>query len=230
MIMMVNVFFIIMLNQWIVVVDLKVGCKFDFKYGKIVKLCSMYNNYLMLLVIFFMLLNYYLLVFVIEYNWVIVVLVFLMGVMIWYFFNIMYVWGGMKWWMWCVIVILFILIMWLSMVGMLGCLLEEVEVIILLEGQCFVQVEGFEEVIDIVLGCCFMCYVCELFYDGIYCVFKGVILEISGDIVVYVQVIYVQLGVMYVMFFVNVSWMEEVECVKVVVWFKVGLQGGVLFY
>lgn len=184
MIMFVNVFFIIILNQKIVVVDLKVGCMFDVKYGKIVKFCFMYNNYLMLLVVFLMFSNYYLLVFVLEYNWVIVVLVFFMGVIIWYYFNMLYVGIGNLIWIWLVIVLLFFGIIQLFMVLFQQDIYEVFEVCFLFGiEQMFVSVDGFEDVMVIVLGCCVMCYVCELFYDGIYWVLKNVFLEMEVDVV-----------------------------------------------
>lgn len=220
MIMMVNVFLIIMLNQCIVVVDLKVGCVFDLKYGKIVKLCLIYNNYLMLFVVFLMLLNYYLLVFVLELNWVIVGLIFLMGVIIWYFFNIMYVCKGYQWWIWVVIVIFFIIVMWFLIVLMFCEIVEQFEVCFLIVIQIvMIEVFGWEFVFNVVMGCCSMCYVCEFSYEGIYIVFKGVFLEIFDDIICVVCEIYIQVGVINVMLLVNVSFMEFVEWQVIMDWY-----------
>lgn len=169
-----NVFFIIMFSQWIVVVDLIVGCKLDVKFGKIVKQCSIYNNYLMLLVIFLMLLNYYLLVFVSDYNWIIVSFVFLMGVIIWYYFNILYVCKGDLYWIWFLMVLIFVVIVWLLI---LFKFVDQDDMVLMFVGYSFVMVFEFEQVVNVVIGNCFMCYGVDLLWDGILWVLKGVMLE-----------------------------------------------------
>ncbi len=87
-IMSANVFMIIIPNQKIVVASLLKGESPDPKFGKIAKQRSMHNNYLTLPVLFLMLSNHYPLAFGTQFNWIIIALVFLMGVTIRHFFNI----------------------------------------------------------------------------------------------------------------------------------------------
>jgi uncharacterized membrane protein len=153
---------------------------------------------------------------------VIAALVFLMGVLIRHFFNTMHARGGMKWWTWCATAMLFIVIMWLSTLGMSGQSLDESEATIPPAAERFAQAEGFEDVTDIVLGRCSMCHAREPFYDGIHRAPKGVMLETPGEIATHAQAIYVQSGVTHAMPPANVSWMEEAERAKVVAWFNAG--------
>ena len=105
-IMTANVFFIIMPNQRIVVKDLQEGRTPDPKYGKIAKLRSTHNNYLTLPVVFLMLSIHYPLAFATDYSWIIVALVFLMGVTIRHYFNAHHARSGNPTWTWLVTLLL----------------------------------------------------------------------------------------------------------------------------
>ncbi|TRW97915.1 urate hydroxylase PuuD [Paracoccus sp. M683] len=220
-IMTANVFFIIMPNQRIVVNDLKAGRPADPKYGKIAKLRSTHNNYLTLPVIFLMLSNHYPLAFASEYNWLIAALVFLMGVTIRHFFNTMHARKGELWWTWLVTAILFIMIMFLSSLGLRQEPLETAEARALtpLEAR-FAQAEGFDEVSGYVTGRCSMCHSREPFYEGIYHAPKGLFLETPGDIARAAREIYLQAGVTDAMPPANVSFMEPEERDAIIRWYR----------
>ena len=86
-IMSANVFFTIIPNQKVVVEDIKARRTPDPDCGRVAKLRSAHNNYLILNVLFLMPSNHYPLTFASEYNWVIAALVFLIGVTIRHWFN-----------------------------------------------------------------------------------------------------------------------------------------------
>lgn len=166
-IMTANVFFVIMPNQRIVVADLKAGRPADPKYGKIAKLRSTHNNYLTLPVVFLMLSNHYPLAFATEYNWVIAGLIFLMGVTIRHFFNTMHAGGGMRRWTWAVTTILFVIVMWLSTAPMFRQTLEEAEARVLTPTQqAMVDVAGWDDAYNAVMGRCSMCHAREPSYEA----------------------------------------------------------------
>ena len=225
-IMTANVFFIIMPNQRIVVADLKAGRKPDPKYGKIAKLRSTHNNYLTLPVIFLMLSNHYPLAFATEYNWIIAALVFLMGVTIRHFFNTMHARGGMKWWTWGATAALFAAIILLSSAGPEVSDYDEEEARGFTPAEAvYAEVEGFEEVIDIVLGRCSMCHAREPGFDGIGHAPKQVLLETPQEIAFQAKRIYLHSGRSTAMPPANVSWMEPEERAAIVRWFKAAQQG-----
>ncbi|WCR05186.1 urate hydroxylase PuuD [Paracoccus saliphilus] len=220
-IMTANVFLIIMPNQRIVVADLKAGRAPDPKYGKIAKLRSTHNNYLTLPVIFLMLSNHYPLAFASDYNWLIAALIFLMGVTIRHFFNTMHARKGELWWTWAVTTVLFIMIMWLSSIGLNQDTLENAETRALTPVETrYAEAAGFDEVASIVAGRCSMCHAREPVYEGIYHAPKGLFLEAPSDIARAAREIYVQAGLTDAMPPANVSFMEDEERAKVIRWFR----------
>jgi uncharacterized membrane protein len=212
-----NVFFIIMPNQRIVVVDLKAGRKPDPKYGKIAKQRSTHNNYLTLPVIFLMLSNHYPLVFATEYNWIIAALVFLMGVTIRHWFNTKHARKGNPHWTWAVTVILFLLIAWLSTSSMR---LAEGEAALKGEALRLASAEGFADVVGIVQGRCSMCHAVEPGWEGMHWPPKGVVLETEAQIAHAAKRIYLQAGVTHAMPPGNLSFMEPEERAAIVAWFR----------
>ncbi|MFD1881814.1 urate hydroxylase PuuD [Paracoccus pacificus] len=220
-IMTANVFLIIMPNQRIVVADLKAGRVPDPKYGRIAKLRSTHNNYLTLPVIFLMLSTHYPLAFASEYNWLIAALVFLMGVTIRHFFNTLHARRGYLWWTWAVTAILFVIIMWLSSLGLRVEPLEEAEARPLNAAQQrIVQSAGFDEVRDIIGGRCSMCHARETAFEGIWHAPKGVLLQTDGEIADAAREIYIQAGLTDAMPPANVSFMEPEERAKIVRWYR----------
>ena len=199
-IMTANVAMVIMPNQRIVVADLKAERVPDAKYGKIAKLRSTHNNYLTLPVIFLMLSNHYPLSFGTPYAWVIACLVFLMGVTIRHYFNSMHARAGRPNWTWCLTVILFILIAWLSSAPRFDGDLETAfsDPLTRYE-QNYVDAEGFEQVHDIVKGRCTMCHAREPVWEGVRWAPKGVLLETRADIARNAKAIFLHAGVSHAM-------------------------------
>lgn len=221
-IMTANVFFIIIPNQKIVVADLQAGRTPDAKYGKIAKLRSLHNNYLTLPVIFLMLSNHYPLAFATQYNWIIAALVFLMGVTIRHYFNTLHARSGNPTWTWPVTVMLFITIIWLSIIGGPDHSDYEAEEARAPTAQelHFAEAAHFERVTEIVLGRCSMCHAREPFWDGIVHAPKNIILETPNEIARAAQQIYLQAGVTEAMPPANLSWMEPEERAIIREWFN----------
>lgn len=220
-IMTANVFLIIMPNQRIVVADLKAGRAPDPKYGKIAKLRSTHNNYLTLPVIFLMLSNHYPLAFASDYNWLIAALIFLMGVTIRHFFNTMHARKGELWWTWAVTAVLFIMIMWLSSIGLNQDTLENAESRALTPVETrYAETAGFGEVANIIAGRCSMCHAREPVYEGIHHAPNGLFLETPSDIARAARQVYVQSGLTDAMPPANVSFMEDEERARVIRWFR----------
>jgi uncharacterized membrane protein len=190
-IMSANVFFIIIPNQKIVVADLLAGRKPDPKYGRIAKTRSLHNNYLTLPVIFLMLSNHYPLAFATRYNWIIALLVFLIGVLIRHFFNTLHAHKGRPNWTWLLAAILFILIMWLSTApSVLGGNGDKVSS----AAAPYMASAQFAHVRDTVMGRCSMCHAQEPSYEGIYEAPKGVMLDTDARIAEHAREIYLQAG------------------------------------
>ncbi|MGN6467655.1 MAG: urate hydroxylase PuuD, partial [Rhizobiaceae bacterium] len=190
-IMSANVFFIIIPNQKIVVADLIAGRKPDPKYGRIAKTRSLHNNYLTLPVIFLMLSNHYPLAFGTRYNWIIALLVFLIGVVVRHYFNTMHAHRGRPTWTWLVAGILFVLIMWLSTApSVLGGNGDKVSA----AAQPYVASAQFPHVRDTVMGRCSMCHSKEPSYEGIYEAPKGVMLDTDARIAEHARDIYLEAG------------------------------------
>ena len=213
-----NVFFIIMPNQRVVVVDLIAGRKPDPKYGKIAKQRSTHNNYLTLPVIFLMLSNHYPLAFASQYNWIIAALVFLTGVTIRHWFNTVHARKGRPHWTWGVTVVLFVIIAWLSSPP------REAPEDVALTGAAlhYAQAEGFTQVADIVMGRCSMCHAATPAFDGLHWPPKGVILDTPGHIAIHALQIYLQAGVTHAMPPANVSYMAPGERAQIEAWFRAG--------
>jgi uncharacterized membrane protein len=215
-IMSANVFFIIMPNQRIVVADLQAGRTPDAKYGKIAKQRSTHNNYLTLPVIFLMLSNHYPLAFASEMNWLIASLVFLMGVTIRHYFNVVHARAGNPIWTWLVTAVLFIAVMWLSTAPMFRAAEPEAA-----QGGAvrFASAEGFGRVQDIVLGRCSMCHAAEPAWEGLHWPPKGLRLETEHQIAMAAREIYLQAGLTHAMPPANLSYMQDSERAEVVAWY-----------
>jgi uncharacterized membrane protein len=220
-IMTANVAMVIMPNQRIVVADLKAERVPDAKYGKIAKLRSTHNNYLTLPVIFLMLSNHYPLSFGTPYAWVIACLVFLMGVTIRHYFNSMHARAGRPNWTWCLTVILFILIAWLSSVPRFDGDLETAfsDPLTRYE-QNYVDAEGFEQVHDIVKGRCTMCHAREPVWEGVRWAPKGVLLETRADIARNAKAIFLHAGVSHAMPPANITNVTAEDRALLAAWYR----------
>jgi uncharacterized membrane protein len=220
-IMTANVAMVIMPNQRIVVADLKAERVPDAKYGKIAKLRSTHNNYLTLPVIFLMLSNHYPLSFGTPYAWVIACLVFLMGVTIRHYFNSMHARAGRPNWTWCLTVILFILIAWLSSAPRFDGDLETAfsDPLTRYE-QNYVDAEGFEQVHDIVKGRCTMCHAREPVWEGVRWAPKGVLLETRADIARNAKAIFLHAGVSHAMPPANITNVTAEDRALLAAWYR----------
>ncbi|MEL7462606.1 MAG: urate hydroxylase PuuD [Pseudomonadota bacterium] len=218
-IMTANVFLIIMPNQRIVVADLKAGRTPDAKYGKIAKLRSTHNNYLTLPVIFLMLSNHYPLAFASEWNWLIAALVFLMGVTIRHYFNVMHAGAGGPRWTWLATSVIFLAIVWLSTAPLRHP--PEEAAMTPLEAR-FAAAEGFGEAHKIVLTRCSMCHAREPVWGDMLWPPKGVVLETEADTAREAERIYLQSGVTHAMPPGNLTGMEPEERAAIARWFRGG--------
>jgi len=220
-IMTANVFFIIIPNQRVVVADLKAGRTPDAKYGRIAKQRSTHNNYLTLPVIFLMLSTHYPLASSTQFSWAIASLVFLMGVTIRHYFNVIHARKGNPRWTWVATVGLFIIIMWLSTVPKI---LTGGDV----EGSAklspfstkLAAASEFSDVTDVVLGRCSMCHAAEPLWDGIHHAPKGIMLETEAEIAAHGREIYLQAGRTHAMPPANATFIEPQERDLIVAWYE----------
>ena len=215
-IMSANVFMIIIPNQKVVVADLIAGRKPDPKYGRIAKTRSLHNNYLTLPVLFLMLSNHYPLAFATEFNWVIALLVFLIGVLIRHYFNTVHARKGNPTWTWALAAILFVVIMWLSTVPTVLTGEDRTAQ----AAEPYVASAHFPAVRDTVLGRCSMCHAAEPVYEGVYITPKNVRLDSDAAIANRAEQIYLQSGRSHAMPPGNVTYMTEEERDLIVSWFE----------
>jgi uncharacterized membrane protein len=227
-VMSANVFFVIIPNQKIVVEDLKAGRVPDAKYGKIAKQRSTHNNYLTLPVLFLMLSNHYPLAFAGDWNWVIASLVFLMGVTIRHYFNTLHASDFPKKgpiWTWGATALLFAAIVWLSMAPLYDEDGGWEESAISPAALRFVEAEGFEEAVDVVMGNCSMCHSPEPGWEGITAPPKGVKLVTQSDVARHAPEIYLQAGVTHAMPPGRANFMAREDRAILVRWYRAGAGG-----
>ncbi len=190
-IMSANVIMIIIPNQKKTVAALMAGEEPDPKYGLQAKQRSTHNNYLTLPVLFLMLANHYPLAFATQYNWIIIALVLVIGVVIRHFFNSHHAGKGEPYWTWAVAAIAFIIIMWLSEAGPpqrgeaeTGSLSVRTEKLL--------AASEFDEVRDIIGARCSMCHAVEPVWEGVPHAPKDVLLETDIHIALQAEEIYKQ--------------------------------------
>ncbi|APH73841.1 urate hydroxylase PuuD [Aquibium oceanicum] len=215
-IMSANVFMIIIPNQKVVVADLIAGRKPDPKYGRIAKTRSLHNNYLTLPVLFLMLSNHYPLAFATQFNWVIAVLVFLMGVVIRHYFNTVHARKGNPTWTWLIAAILFVVIMWLSTVPKVLTGEDRAAA----GAEPFLASAHFEAVRDTVMGRCSMCHAAEPAWEGIHMAPKSVRLDTDETIAAHAREIYLQAGRSHAMPPGNLTGVTPDERALIVAWFE----------
>ena len=166
---------------------------------------------------------HYPLIFATPYNWVIASLVFLMGVTIRHFFNMMHAGKGWAYWTWPATVVLFLAVVWLSTVS--PTLVEE-SAALSSRQERFAAAEAFPEVHNTILGRCSMCHATEPFWPGIAAAPKGVVLETEAQTAHWAEAIYLQAGRSHAMPPANLTWMEPRERQLIVDWYEAALQGG----
>jgi uncharacterized membrane protein len=164
--MVANVFLVIIPNQKKVVADLIAGREPDPRLGQQAKQRSMHNNYLTLPVLFLMISNHYPLAFASRFNWLILVLVLVVGAIIRHFYNERHAGRPNPWWVWWVATAGMVLIAWLSTAAPSGeraaAATREVEV---------------ADVENIVLSRCSMCHTAEPSWEDMPAPPKGVVLD-----------------------------------------------------
>ncbi len=167
-IMVANVLMVVIPGQRKVVAALIKGEKPEAIHGIRGKQRSVHNNYLTLPVIFIMVSNHYPLAFATRWNWVIVSLTLLIGVVIRHFYNTRHKGEASPWWTWAVAAICMVAIVWLSQLGPANGARVQAE------PSAEVAMGDVEEVI---IGRCSMCHAREPLWEGIIVPPKGVILE-----------------------------------------------------
>ncbi len=221
--MTVNVAHIIIPNQKKTVAALLAGEDPDPALGKQAKQRSTHNNYLTLPVIFLMASNHYPLAFATQYNWVIIALVLLIGLLIRHFYNSHHAGKGNPYWTWLVSLIAFIFIMWLSQAGPKATPEEEVRLFSPLQQQLAAS-EKFEQVREIVEGRCAMCHADEPVWDGIIHAPKDVKLESDWQITNLASQLYIQSARSNAMPPGNVTFLEDAERKTIADWYE-GVSG-----
>jgi uncharacterized membrane protein len=124
----------------------------------------------------------------------------------------------MPWWTWGATAALFLAIVWLSSLG--GMAEPDDEAVLSPAQMRFVEAEGFEDVVDLVMGNCAMCHTAEPAYDGIHHAPKGVVLETEAQVAAHAREIYLQAGLSRAMPPPNASWMEPEDRMVIVRWYR----------
>ena len=217
--MTVNVAHIIIPNQKKVVASLLAGEKPDPALGKQAKQRSTHNNYLTLPVIFLMASNHYPLAFATQYNWIIIALVLLIGLLIRHFYNSHHAGKGNPYWTWVASFFAFLLIMWLSQAGPKIVVDEEARINTPLQEQLIASAK-FEQVREIVETKCAMCHANEPLWDGVKRPPKNVVLETDWQITNHASQIYIQAGRSNAMPPGNVSFIEAEERNLIASWYE----------
>ena len=214
-----NVFFLIIPNQKKVVAAMLAGEVPAAIYGKQAKQRSTHNNYLTLPVLFLMLSIHYPLAFASRWNWLIVALVLVIGVVIRHFFNSEHAGKGKQWWTWGVAAICFAGIIWLSTFPPLERP-EPEEAMNNTAPAAVIETAQFEAVRDIIGGRCSMCHAREPVWEGILKAPKGVHLETDSDILQYANRIYLHAARTDAMPPGNVTWITGEERGQLANWYR----------
>ena len=219
-IMSANVVMIIIPNQKKTVAALLAGESPDPALGLQAKQRSTHNNYLTLPVIFLMVSNHYPLAFATQYNWLIVALVMVIGVVIRHYYNTHHKGEEAPLWTWLVAVIAFLCIVWLSQAGPKIPAEESAASSHNPHAVALTSHEQFEEVRDIVLGRCSMCHAREPGWDGVPFAPKSIYLESDTEVVRYAEQIYLQAARSNAMPPGNVSFISNEERQLLANWYE----------
>ncbi len=217
--MTVNVAHIIIPNQKKVVASLLAGESPDPALGKQAKQRSMHNNYLTLPVIFLMASNHYPLAFATQYNWIIIALVLIIGLLIRHFYNSHHAGKGNPYWTWLMSLIAFIIIMWLSQAGPKPTPEEEARINTTLQTQLIASAK-FEPVREIVESRCAMCHAKEPVWEGIARAPKNVALETDWEISNHAELIYIHAARSNAMPPGNITFLEDKERKAIADWYE----------
>ena len=219
-IMSANVVMIIIPNQKKTVAALLAGEDPDPALGLQAKQRSTHNNYLTLPVIFLMVSNHYPLAFATQYNWVIVALVLLIGVVIRHYYNTHHKGEEAPLWTWLVAVIAFLCIIWLSQAGPKIPPEETATSTHNSYAAALADHPQFETAKDIVLGRCAMCHARETGWDGVPFAPKSIYLENEAEVIRYAEQIYLQAARSNAMPPGNVSFITAQERLLLAKWYE----------
>ncbi len=214
-IMTANVAHNIIPNQRRAVEMLKRGETPPAVYGKQAKQRSLHNNYLTLPVIFLMLSNHYPLAFATQYNWVIAILVMVMGGVIRHWFNEHHAGRKSPNWCWAVAAMAFVGIMWLSEAGPREHGETDTEV-----SSALLASPHYDAVEEIVLSRCSMCHAEEPVWDGVVIAPKDIRLETSEQITRYASLIYEQAARSSAMPPGNLTGLEATDRAVLATWYE----------
>ncbi|MGI9525274.1 MAG: urate hydroxylase PuuD [Hyphomicrobiaceae bacterium] len=194
-IMSANVFLTIIPNQKKVVTALLANKTPEAYLGAQAKQRSLHNNYLTLPVIFLMLSMHNPLAFASDLNWVIVALVFLIGVAIRHYFNTYHRSKRVLLWTWGVAILLLGVIAWISTIDLSRPADKTASFTVSSRHQRLAESVHFDAVEEIVTSHCSMCHAAEPLWDGIRVPPKNVVLEDTEQILHQAYEIYLQAGI-----------------------------------
>jgi uncharacterized membrane protein len=209
---------VIIPNQRKVVKALKAGETPDPRLGREAKTRSTHNNYLTLPAVFLMLSNHYPLAFSSRWNFVIVGLVIVIGVVIRHFFNTMHAQHGRKlWWCWAVAAIAFAAAALLSTIPDTRRDLAAASPPPARLASALAEPK-FAEVRDIVTQHCGMCHTKEPGWPNLATAPKGVLLDSDEEIAAHAQDILMQAGIGRAMPPGNVTEISGADRATLVAW------------
>ncbi len=209
-IMTANVFMIIIPGQKRIVAALRAGEAPDPALGERAKQRSTHNNYLTLPVIFLMLSVHYPLAFATRWNWVIVALVLVIGVVIRHFFNNLHAGKLRPWWTWAAAAAAFCVIVWLSTYPPHPSKRNEAS-------QAAADFEAVREIVEVR---CALCHAAEPGWEGMATAPKGVHLESDGDIRRQARDIYLQAARSHAMPPGNITDISALERRQLAQWYE----------
>ena len=213
-IMTANVFMIIIPGQKRIVAALRAGEAPDPALGERAKQRSTHNNYLTLPVIFLMLSVHYPLAFATRWNWVIVALVLVIGVVIRHFFNNLHAGKLRPWWTWAAAAAAFCVIVWLPTYPPHPSKRNEAS-------QAAADFEAVREIVEVR---CALCHAAEPGWEGMATAPKGVHLESDGDIRRQARDIYLQAARSHAMPPGNITDISALERRQLAQWYEAGVR------
>ena len=213
-IMIVNVWRIVIPNQKLVVEDLIAGRSPDPRLGAEAKLRSTHNNYLTLPVLFVMISNHYPLAYASKWNWVIFMLVLIVGGIIRHYFNLKHSSEKNAWWCWVIALIGMTTAAWLSSISPAD---SQKTVNARVETT---KVSLHSQVMEIVSTRCSMCHASKPLWEGLVAAPKGIVLDTEERVKAQARQIFISSYLSNAMPPSNVSYMEKSERKLIGLWFE----------
>ena len=213
-IMIVNVWRIVIPNQKLVVEDLIAGRSPDPRLGAEAKLRSTHNNYLTLPVLFIMISNHYPLAYASKWNWVIFMLVLIVGGIIRHYFNLKHSSEKNAWWCWVIALIGMTTAAWLSSISP-----ADSEKIVSAHVET-TKVSLHSQVMEIVSTRCSMCHASTPLWEGLVAAPKGIVLDTEERVKAQARQIFISSYLSNAMPPSNVSYMEKSERKLIGLWFE----------